>query len=520
MQRKRRKTETKCQLLNTNNPRQKEIGEYLTFNELAKLARTSREKNNLFQPVIDEAKEARALLKAVVEGNPAKLALVVEEKPHLLFTKSTVNRRKSYALALRTRETRIEPGILYLQTTGDGCLEYTVSCRPTEINGSVIDLPGDYLLQANIDALSLHQMGIRRLPNRLTLNDLETIIRPRLNQILEITSSRYHTLTLEQKFKNVSAYQLMIFLCDTDMKRAIMPLLTSMTEKMTVARKEQDAELLIGGADLVKMDRDPSQLSFEELTQFRKSYMLNGQSTEINFPLLENPDGLIYYKNTSTREDFLYYVNQKTKTIELMTPQYHTLEENMAVAGLYFSLAEMEDNSGRRSSNEEHRIIAQSMGKKLVRKGIQYEQNGVDYCNNRIEFRLINNYREYIRTNNGQNDWYRRQRICYQLSSTQLDVMWLLQRLCYTENQATAPFNRQFISESVCRANEYINNGLGLHFSMINYSKVSTNPQSMLIQHTIEDFIAINEKIQEAKATLIEAPEDNELNESHRAAPR
>ena len=102
-----------------------------------------------------------------------------------------------------------------------------------------------------------------------------------------------------QTFYNVSPYQLMIFLCDDDMKRQIMPLIPETfprkrdildVEIPTASLcKEQYAEINSGGADLVKMDRDPTQLKFGEVTRFTTSYPINGRPTAVTFPLLENP---------------------------------------------------------------------------------------------------------------------------------------------------------------------------------------------------------------------------------------
>ena len=80
------------------------------------------------------------------------------------------------------------------------------------------------------------------------------------------------------------------------------------------------------------------------------------------------------------------------------------------------SLSLLEDDNHH---EDEHQIIAQILGKDLVRKGIKYELNGVGYCSNRMEFSLIKSYQHCINTNTAHNDWYDRENACYQASRAQ-----------------------------------------------------------------------------------------------------
>ena len=111
-------------------------------------------------------------------------------------------------------------------------------------------------------------------------------------------------------YYNVSAYQLVKFLCDADMDERIRSLIpetirvrrgTKDIDLDTQAIMEQQyAQIGCGGADLVKMDRDPTTLDFEEIMRFKTTYTVNGVPTAVSFPLLENPDGIIYYQNPVT----------------------------------------------------------------------------------------------------------------------------------------------------------------------------------------------------------------------------
>lgn len=91
----------------------------------------------------------------------------------------------------------------------------------------------------------------------------------------------------------------------------------------------------------------------------------------------------------------------------------------------------MEQNSARRSSNDEHQVVANTMQHRLKRKGIQYDQGGTRYCDNRADFNQhFNAYRKCIRLyqelqyDEGGNAW------CELVGQAERKVMWLLQRIC------------------------------------------------------------------------------------------
>ena len=243
-------------------------------------------------------------------------------------------------------------------------------------------------------------------------------------------------------FYDVSPDLLISFLADNDMRNKIEPLIP---EAYKAIRRQQHAEIVSGGADLIKMDKDPTSVPFEEVTRFKTSYDLP-PTTEVTFSLLENPDGIIFYNNQ------FYYANQKTKTVAPIEPVVHSQQEQTALKKLKASFTNMENNSSRRSNNAEHQLIAHTMHYSLERKGVAYERKGVHYCDSHADFnQLLNAYRKCIRLyreqkrDEGENTWRR------EVGGAQRNVMWLLQRYC-EENRPfyplpdfkASPFRRGF----------------------------------------------------------------------------
>lgn len=191
-----------------------------------------------------------------------------------------------------------------------------------------------------------------------------------------------------QTYYNASPYQLINFLCDDDMKKQCMALIP---EGFSALRDSQYAEVDCGGADLIKIDRDPyeikNELGFKGLTHYKKIYTLFDKTQEITFRLLENTDGIICYQNQ------LFYVNQEKEILEFLDDSLSP----EAFEQFKTSFADMEDNSGRRSSEEEHKLIEKLFDRSLVRKGILYEQNGIFYRDSYTPFNIVPVYRKYIR---------------------------------------------------------------------------------------------------------------------------
>lgn len=331
----------------------------MPLKKMAELAASSKTMHDLFQPIINEAKLAEPLLKAVVEGNPKQLIELMKDNPELLFKK-----------------------------------------------GQIKDWAGHV-------------------------------------------------------FYHVSAYQMMKYLCDDDMFAKVMLLVP---EKLTnekggqinfkALQKEQSQVLQQGGADLIKLDFDPTNLpDFDRILQHTETYMLpRNQSYPVTFSLIENPDAILYYKDADGKSSW-YYANRDARSIELIQPQLQTKEEAVIFSELEKSMDAMESNSARRSTDDEHDIIAKTMQKRLVRGGIQYEHNGKFYRDTHYDFnRHYNAYRKCIRLYS-QNKWDECNEVwCKEVGSVQKEVMWLFQR--YREKNRpffplpdfrSSPFEREVI---------------------------------------------------------------------------
>ena len=277
-----------------------------------------------------------------------------------------------------------------------------------------------------------------------------------------------------QIFYKVCPYQMMLFLCDDDMLNQVMRVVSPLPEQLGKQMKLIQAGLHQGGADLIKLDRDPQVLNFEDILRFRTSYtMFDGTIKEVTFPLLENPDGVLYYKDEHN-QDHWYRANQATRTIEPieLAPRL-TLQQQEAYINLVTSMNAMEPMSARRSSNDEHQFIVNNMRYlddvktkamtpvTLVRQGITYIQDGTRYRDTRHDFnRHTNAYRKCIRLYeqslwaDGDRVWQR------ELGHAQKEVMWLLQRYC-EENRPFFPLSVHYKTEPFRRGFKFVNWGDG-----------------------------------------------------------
>ena len=290
--------------------------------------------------------------------------------------------------------------------------------------------------------------------NDVMTGNLESLIAVvRTNPELLFIKSDRITDPAGQIFYNVSPYEMMLFLCDDDMLNQVMPVVSALREKFGKKIKTIHASLQQGGADLIKLDRDPRLLNVEDILRFRTSYTLSdGTIKEVTFPLLENPDGVLYYKDEHNQEHW-FYANQATRTIEPieLAPRL-TDKQKDAYEQLVTSMNAMEPMSARRSSNDEHQFIANHMCSlkntrtmtpvQLVRFGMTYIQDGIRYRDTRYDFnRYTNAYRKYIRLS-AQHLWPDADRVWQrELGHVQKEVVWLLQRYC-EENRPfyTSPF--------------------------------------------------------------------------------
>ena len=331
----------------------------------------------------------------------------------------------------------------------------------------------------------------------------------------EVTDPRQRT------FYQVSAYQLILFLCDEDMKDQI---LSKIPEEFTLTCKQQYAEMGSGGTDLIKLDRDPllvAEEHFKGITEFKINYTLfDNTQHELTFPLLENPDGIIYYQDKKTQEVQFYYANRETKEIKKLSDCVTSEKEQYELEQFKASFDSMENNSGRRSSNAEHQLIAKTLQCTLHRKGILYEQNGILYRDSRTGFNLINRYRTCVRLyeeaeHNGQ--WDKAHAFWREgVGKAQGEEMWLLQRVC-EENRPFYPppthfkgFKRGFVFYNFDSENEeFIFNdgklaaGLGSDFSLYKGRVRVARGSYGCGGADAADLIAVFRLVEDAKANIV-----------------
>ena len=331
-------------------------------------------------------------------------------------------------------------------------------------------------------------------------------------------------------FPSISAYQLYTFLCDADMKKTIDPFIP---EGLRKTRQEQYAELGSGGADLIKLDFDPLEAAgkdFNSIITFKTTFTLyDGINAEVpfTFPLFENKDAIIYYKDKNSNVNF-YYANRETKAVKKLSAYASTEEDSEAFEAFTLSFAEMENNSSRRSSNTEHLLIETMLQCKPHRDGIEYEQDDIRYRDSRTPFRLINAYRTCIRlyeeaTVNDQWDKANKH-WCEVVGKAQGEEMWLLQRIC--EDQPFYPLPNNFdnfkrgvgiYADNDNHIEDLLLDGklvvdLGLNFALYKgnfnyadgYKEVSDD-------HAVTDLPAICRLVERAKANVIECEQEQDL---------
>lgn len=329
----------------------------------------------------------------------------------------------------------------------------------------------------------------------------------------------------QRHFYQVSAYQLILFLCDDDMK---MQIISQIPEEFALTCEQQEAEMGRGGADLIKLDRDPLLLAgehFKGITEFKITYRefhnMLGQERKLTFPLLENPDGIIYYQDKKTQEVQFYYANRNTKEIKKLGTCVNSEKEQEEWEQFKASFDSMENNSGRRSSNAEHQLIAKMLQCTLHRQGIQYEHNGVLYCDSRTGFNLINRYRTCIRLyeeaqKSGQRDkadaFWREG-----VGKAQGEEMWLLQRICENRPFCSPPtdfkgFKRGFGFYYAITLELVFNNGkldetLGSVFALckgrFDHATANIGIIGQFRSWITPDLIAVLQLVEDAKANIV-----------------
>ncbi len=384
--------------------------------------------------------------------------------------------------------------------------------------------------------------------NDVITGNLESLIdKVRGNPELLFIKSETITSPAGQIFYNVCPYQMMLFLYDDDMLTQVMHAVSPLQEKFVTKINAIHASLQQGGADLIKLNADPRLLNFEDVLRFRTQYMLyDNKIIRATFPLLENPDGVLYYKDEHEQEHW-YYANQTTRIIEpIELAPILTLQQQKDYANLVTKMNAMEPMSARRSSNNEHQFIANNMRYlanvktmtpvTLVRQGITYIQDGIRYRDTHHDFnRYTNAYRKRIDIYQDASWRYAIRGWERELWHAQKEVMWLLQRYC-EKNRSFNPLSLHYKTEPFQRGFKFSNwtNGrlmerydiynvnTGFFYTEKSLSTLSSNfalykdtaseAQGDTYNNTIDaiynritvtDLIAVTQLIEDAKTTVV-----------------
>ncbi|MDP3560895.1 MAG: hypothetical protein Q8R83_01795 [Legionellaceae bacterium] len=247
-------------------------------------------------------------------------------------------------------------------------------------------------------------LGLKELLQAILWSNVKVVLNlvqknPDLLYEKRTTTKQKHLLSDEYTYYFVSPLQLIVFLGDWDLLDQITPFIASEQAGKSLL---QLAELENSGSDLIKIDRDPTQLTFDDLTQFVLKTHSGEPLTELSctgtmqpivYPLLENKDGIILF------QDQWYYVRldfmrMKVDQVVLISSVSCFNDEKFITFKKSFD--QMPMNSGRRSSNAEHALIYQLLGYQLERNGVEYEWKNVRYRAGHAEYLRANAYRTYI----------------------------------------------------------------------------------------------------------------------------
>lgn len=193
-----------------------------------------------------------------------------------------------------------------------------------------------------------------------------------------------------QVFHNVSPAELIDMVCDDDMQRQVAEFAQTLPEerrqRFLSDWKKQRALRGRGGADLLKVTQDPKTMSFDELLKTTQTYTAFGEQLSATFPLLQNPNGLIYYKD-DTNQVHWYYADKEAYTVREI--QVDESLDNDTYNRFKSSMDNMEAMSARRSSHEEYQLISTFMRDAKNQKPIQLVREGHQYVRNEIPLSRI-----------------------------------------------------------------------------------------------------------------------------------
>lgn len=183
----------------------------------------------------------------------------------------------------------------------------------------------------------------------------------------------------------------------------------------------------------------PSLLPFDNLRRVTLDLSLDEEyKKNKTISLLENPNGLLFYRDTSNTVHWFFACQKTEQIIPVNYEAICSYTEQMEYDALVRKMDAMPFMSARRSSDDEHALISkvlhyyaqsgESYPVILERNGIQYIRGAVSYHDTQHDFnRLINAYRtciECLEKNEAPEVadtlWTR------QMGRLQTEVLWLL----------------------------------------------------------------------------------------------
>lgn len=356
------------------------------FTDISHLLKASKSTHGFFKPTI-ERRKLQNLLHAVVWSDAEgivqnKVVDILENEPELLFQKGQITKKgiessKMYCVISEPTPDRLDEYRIYLKKVDN------------KVSYSLITPAGKTIknIKTNIDApTEAPPTGGRKLSySRIVSNNDRMTITDKLKKaVLNHATKAGHTPILyEQTYYDVSPFQLILFLGDLYLLDKIKPFITE--ENRNKAQQQCD-ELNVGGSDLVKIGviqdgdriKDIRKLSYLELTRCVEEHRGNSMRSSA-YCLQENKDAVVLYNNLF----FHVSLNHDTKTvtnIEAITVQ------SIELLSLF---NRMSMNTSRRSTDQEHRLIAASTGIQLERKGIRYKREKDDYQDCKAESLII-----------------------------------------------------------------------------------------------------------------------------------
>lgn len=189
----------------------------------------------------------------------------------------------------------------------------------------------------------------------------------------------------ETVYEDVSAADLIVFLCDAVMQQRLIASLNDMSARkraLFIRLWDDFAETQWqkqGGPDVMSVDRDPGGLNFKQFLQFYHTESISSGTVYLSYPLIQNPDALIYFRNPQGKVTW-YRVEIETHARWQVTIDPEALAEHAEEYALLLDrMEEMKPMSARRSSDAEWLLFQQIMRYGDEKKPVTLWREGVRY---------------------------------------------------------------------------------------------------------------------------------------------